>query len=106
MYANLHHLEAMNVAGKHEIAYSHVHLVRLQHIADQAVAPLLQAYSKAADVFSFGVILWELITWQMPWEEMGVFQVGTPQPECHPGQTPHTQTPSSESCMRCTSCRL
>jgi hypothetical protein len=36
---------------------------------------LLQAYSKAADVFSFGVILWELITWQMPWEELGVFQV-------------------------------
>ena len=35
----------------------------------------LQAYSKAADVFSFGVILWELITWQMPWEELGVFQV-------------------------------
>jgi len=37
---------------------------------------LLQAYSKAADVFSFGVILWELVTWQMPWEELGVFQVG------------------------------
>lgn len=36
---------------------------------------VLQAYSKAADVFSFGVILWELITWQMPWEELGVFQV-------------------------------
>ena len=36
---------------------------------------LLQAYSKAADVFSFGVILWELITWQMPWKELGVFQV-------------------------------
>ena len=35
----------------------------------------VQAYSKAADVFSFGMILWELITWQMPWEEMGVFQV-------------------------------
>ena len=35
----------------------------------------VQAYSKAADVFSFGVILWELITWQMPWEELGVFQV-------------------------------
>ncbi len=39
-------------------------------------ALMLQAYSKAADVFSFGVVLWELITWQMPWEELGVFQVG------------------------------
>ena len=37
---------------------------------------MLQAYSKAADVFSFGVILWELVTWQLPWEELGVFQVG------------------------------
>ena len=26
-------------------------------------------------MFSFGVVLWELITWQMPWEELGVFQV-------------------------------
>ena len=40
-------------------------------------ALMLQAYSKAADVFSFGVVLWELITWQMPWEELGVFQVCT-----------------------------
>ncbi len=46
-------------------------------------ASTLQAYSKAADVFSFGVVLWELITWQMPWEELGVFQVGMPPHHSH-----------------------
>lgn len=34
-----------------------------------------QEYTKAGDVFSFGVVLWELITWQLPWEELGTFQV-------------------------------
>ncbi len=33
-----------------------------------------QEYTKAGDVFSFGVVLWELITWQLPWEELGTFQ--------------------------------
>lgn len=28
-------------------------------------------YSKAADVYSFGIILWELLTWQQPWEQQG-----------------------------------
>ena len=34
-----------------------------------------QAYSAAADVYSFGLILWELLTWQLPWAELGPFQV-------------------------------
>lgn len=35
-----------------------------------------QEYSKAADIFSFGIILWELLVWRLPWEELGPFQVG------------------------------
>jgi hypothetical protein len=32
--------------------------------------------SLSADVFSFGVVLWELLTWQQPYEEMMSVQVG------------------------------
>ena len=39
----------------------------------QAVAH--QDYSKAADVYSFGIILWELLTWQIPWGDYNPFQV-------------------------------
>ena len=34
-----------------------------------------QAFTAAADVYSFGIILWELLTWQIPWEECGPWQV-------------------------------
>ena len=36
-----------------------------------------QHYSKAADVYSFGLILWELLTWQLPWADLGPFQART-----------------------------
>ena len=41
-----------------------------------------QAYSTAADVYSFGLILWELLTWQLPWADLGPFQVTAPRLWC------------------------
>ena len=40
-------------------------------------------YSKAADVYSFGIILWEMMTWRLPWEELNPFQVDC-SPLAHP----------------------
>lgn len=42
-------------------------------LAPEVVA--YQQYSKAADVYSFGIILWELLTWQVPWGDLNPFQI-------------------------------
>lgn len=42
------------------------------------VAPEVLAgshYGKAADVYAFGVIMWEILTWQVPWDDLGPWQV-------------------------------
>ena len=32
-------------------------------------------YDRAADVYAFGIILWEILTWQIPWDDRGPWQV-------------------------------
>ena len=31
-------------------------------------------FEKPADVYAFGIIMWELLTWQIPWEHEGPWQ--------------------------------
>jgi serine/threonine protein kinase len=38
--------------------------------------------SRPADVFSFGVVMWELLTWQQPYEEMMSVQVRAQHTHC------------------------
>jgi serine/threonine protein kinase len=35
-----------------------------------------QQATPAADVFAFGVVLWEVLTWDIPWQSEPAFAVG------------------------------
>lgn len=42
------------------------------------VAPEVLAggsHAPASDVYAFGIILWEILTWQIPWDDLGPWQV-------------------------------
>ena len=34
-----------------------------------------KGYSFSSDVYSFGMIMWEFLTWQVPWHDCGPWQV-------------------------------
>jgi serine/threonine protein kinase len=39
-----------------------------------------QSYNEKSDVYSYGVILWELVTNEEPWADLSPMQVGAPAP--------------------------
>lgn len=51
------------------VDHSSVHASNPRWLAPEALRD--NVYSFKADVYSFGIILWELLTWQQPWEECG-----------------------------------
>lgn len=34
-----------------------------------------RGYTFSSDIYSFGIILWEFMTWRVPWHEYGPWQV-------------------------------
>ena len=51
-----------------------------KHTHPKAAAPKVMSslqISLAADVYSFGLIMWELLTWRKPYDHMHSMQVGS-----------------------------
>ena len=69
--------------------------LRLQVVEDHQ-------YSKALHVYSFGIIMWEMLTWDMPWEELNAFQV-QPQLCCTDSLNRHVFHPNRPT-AQCVSC--
>lgn len=42
-----------------------------------------RGYTFSSDIYSFGIILWEFLTWRVPWWDCGPWQVrAAPPPAC------------------------
>lgn len=52
------------------VDHSSVHASNPRWLAPEVLKDNI--YGFKADVYSFGIILWELLTWQQPWEECGL----------------------------------
>jgi serine/threonine protein kinase len=73
-----------------------------------------EPYNEKADVYSYGVVIWETLTGEMPWEQMHPMQVReleafaipkTSNPSCNP-KDPKSEAASSGECWhgRCLGC--
>lgn len=61
-----------DVALHHHCAHAQLDVFLRRWMAPEVLAG--KRYDCAADVYSFGIILWELMTWQIPWEDLGPWQ--------------------------------